>query len=77
MGAVWQDLRYAARTLARSPGFTAAAALCIALGVGANTVVFSAAHALLIRPLPVAEPGRLVRLHQTTRATGTEARFTN
>jgi predicted permease len=77
MGAVWQDLRYAARTLARSPGFTTAAALCIALGVGANTVVFSAAHALLIRPLPVAEPGRLVRLHQTTRATGTEARFTN
>ena len=55
-----QDLRYGARMLRRSPGFTAVVVLIIALGVGANTAVFSVLNSLVFRSLPVAEPGRLV-----------------
>jgi putative ABC transport system permease protein len=57
-----QDLRYIARTLARSPGFTATAILVVAIGVGANTAAFSLADFVLIRPLPFTEPERLVHL---------------
>lgn len=59
-----QDLRYAARTLVRSPGFAITAILVTALGVGANTAAFSVADFVLLRPLPFREPERLVRLWQ-------------
>ena len=60
-----QDLRYTARTLARAPGFTAVAILVLALGIGANTAVFSVTDYVLLRPLPFPSADRLVKLWET------------
>lgn len=64
-----QDLRYALRTLRRNPGFAATAVLSLALGIGANTALFSLLDTLLLKMLPVAEPQRLVRV-RVQRASG-------
>ncbi len=62
METLWQDVRFGVRMLRKNPAFTSVAILTLALGIGANTTIFSLADALLFRPFPVAEPGRLVAL---------------
>jgi len=66
----WQDLRYGFRTLLRNPGFCAVAILALALGIGPNTAIFTMVNAVLLKPLPVPEPNRVVMIWGTLLKSG-------
>lgn len=70
MRSLWEDVRFGARLLARTPGFTAAALITLALGIGANAVLFSLVDAIFLRPLAVSDPSRLVHVYQTRDRSG-------
>jgi predicted permease len=65
---LWQDLRYTFRSLCRNPGFAATAIVTLALGIGANTAVFSVVDAIIFRPLPYRYPGQLVSIEWARRS---------
>lgn len=69
MQTLWQDLRFGARTLGKKPGFTAVFVFTLALGIGANTAIFSLIYGILLRPFPYPEAERLVRIESVYTAT--------
>jgi len=72
MSLIAQDLRYGWRTLWRNPAFALIAVITLALGIGANTAIFTLVHAVLLRSLPVANPGQLYSLGDNNTAGATD-----
>src|SRR5262245_56241343 len=70
MTTLFKDIRYGIRSLLKRPGFTAIAVITLALGIGANTAIFTVVNSLLLRPLPFKEPDRLVQVWEANTKRG-------
>ena len=67
---MWRDIQYALRACAKNPVFTLISVITIALGIGPNSAIFSIINAVLLRPLPYRDPGRIVMLWESIRSKG-------